>query len=308
MAAHHYVSKFHLRAFCDPAGLCTSDPWVWVGNISDGSVKRRAPKNVGTSPDLFEGPGGLMDEQASLESYLANNVEGPAAKALRDITSGNISLNELPPELMRYLAWAASRSLPMQRLEVQWALRFPHLLSGGIVEPPPAGLIDMAPRVRSVTLVHPTLGKKTAEADEDQSLLLDVGWIPDPHQKANFLEGVHIQSYYFQSRWFPRLKWFTLRPPADGYFIIGDRPVGWGVPDCLDAPPCCLRDPSAFLIAPLSRELVLVGRNDSKPWGITPRVINQLLATWSYDWVAGPTEDVVKNAMLDRQKASQRFN
>ena len=125
--------------------------------------------------------------------------------------------------------------------------------------------------------------------------------------KANFLEGVHIQSYYFQSRWFPRLKWFTLRPPSGSYFIIGDRPVGWGVPDCLDAPPCCLRDPSAFLIAPLSRELVLVGRNNSEPWEITPREVNHLLATWSYDWIAGPTKDVVEGAIRDRQEARQRL-
>jgi Protein of unknown function (DUF4238) len=267
MAAHHYISKFHLRAFCDPAGLSTPDPWLWIGDLSDGSVKRRAPKNVGTWRDLFAGPGGLVDEQASLESFLAENVEGPAAQALRKITNGTAALTQMPPEIMRYLAWAASRCLPMQRLEIQWALRFPDLLSGeSVIEPPPSGLTDTAPRVRSVALLHPSLGEKTTEAGED------------------------------------------LRPPAGSYFIIGDRPVGWGVRDCLDAPPCCLRDPSAFLIAPLSRELVLVGRNNSESWEITPREVNHLLATWSYDWIAGPTEDVVKGAIRDRQESRQRFN
>ncbi len=309
MAAHHYVSKFHLRAFCDPAGLNTPDPWVWLGSLSDGSVKRRGPKNIGTSPDLFEGPGGLEGEQSTLESYLAKNVEGPAARALRKITSRGADLTKVPAELMRYLAWAASRSLPMQRLEVKWGLRFADLASNDtMVEPPPSGLLDVAPRIRSVVLFHPTFGERTAEAGEDLSALLDIGWIPDPRQQENFLESVHIQSYYFQSRWFPRLRWFTLMPPEDSYFIIGDRPVGWGVPDCLDAPPCCLRDPSAFLIAPLSRDLVLVGRNNLEPWEITPREVNRLLATWSYDWIAGPTEDVVANAILDRQKTLQRFN
>jgi Protein of unknown function (DUF4238) len=117
MAAHHYVSKFHLREFCDPTSLGTADPWVWVGNISNRSVKRRAPKNVGTSPDLFDGPGGLLQPEATLEDYLAKNVEGPASLALQRLTAQNANLAEsVPPELMRYLAWAASRSLPMQRL------------------------------------------------------------------------------------------------------------------------------------------------------------------------------------------------
>ena len=301
MAAHHYVSKFHLREFCDPDSLHTPDPWVWYGNLSDGSVKRRAPKNIGTSPDLFDGPGGFVQAEVTLEDYLANNVEGPASRALRDVLSQSPDLvKNLPPELMRYLAWAASRALPMQRLEIKWATRFAALLAGPKIDPPD-GLLDAANRSRPVRLVHPTLGETTVAADEDLDILLDAGWIPDPMDRSNFLEGVQVQSYYFQARWFPRLRWFTLRPPVGEDFIIGDRPVGWGVPDCLDAPPCCLRDPSAFLIAPLSRSLILVGRNDSGPWAVTPRQINAVLASWSYDWIAGPTEEVVTNAIRDRR-------
>jgi hypothetical protein len=301
MAAHHYVSKFHLREFCDPDSLHTPDPWVWYGNLSDGSVKRRAPKNVGTSPDLFDGPGGLAQAEATLEDYLANNGEGPASRTLREVTSQSADpVKNVPPELMRYLAWAASRALPMQRLEVKWSTRFGALLAGPRVESPPENLLDAADRTRPVRLMHPTLGEITVAVDQDLNILLDAGWIPDPRDRSNFLEGVHIQSYYFQARWFPRLRWFTLRPPVDEYFIIGDRPVGWGVPDCLDAPPCCLRDPSAFLIAPLSRSLILVGRNDSGAWAVTPRQVNAVLASWSYDWIAGPTADVVTKAIQDR--------
>ncbi len=305
MAAHHYVSKFHLREFCDPKSLGTTDPWVWYGNLSDGTIKRRAPKNVGTSPDLFDGPGCLADVEATLEDYLANNVEGPASRALRQVTSQDADLvNGVPPELMRYLAWAASRSLPMQRLEAKWGKRFEAMLAAPKVESPPEGLLDAADRIRPVRLVHPTHGEITVAPGQDLDLLLDAGWIPDIREQSNFLESIHIQSYYFQARWFPRLRWFTLRPPMDEYFIIGDRPVGWGVPDCLDAPPCCLRDPSAFLIAPLSRNLILVGRNDSGSWAVTPREINAVLASWSYDCIVGPTADVVSDAIQDRREAT----
>ncbi|MFN0101970.1 MAG: DUF4238 domain-containing protein [Bryobacteraceae bacterium] len=233
MANHHYVSKFHLREFCDLSSLATPNPWLWLGGIGDGSVKRKSPKNVGTAPDMFDGPGGLWDGSASLENFLANEVEGPAALALRNVvgTKGD-DTKELSAPLLRYLAWAAARSLPMQRLEVEWAKRFGKLLKGPMAELPPNGLNESVVRRDSLRLIHPTTGASIVTPSGDANNLLDVGWIPDPSEQANFLEGAHIQAYYFQVRWFPRLNWTTLRPPAGAYFIIGDPlggvcPIAW---------------------------------------------------------------------------------
>jgi len=117
----HYISKFHLNEFLDPSSLATKDPWLWQGFVRDGTVKRRSPKNVGTSSGMFDGPGCLADRDASLETFLANEVEGPAATALREIgRQPPGSIDKLPPPLTRYLAWAAARSLPMQALENLW--------------------------------------------------------------------------------------------------------------------------------------------------------------------------------------------
>ncbi len=301
MPSHHYVSRFHLREFCDPDSIGTRDPWLWVGNLADGSVKRRAPKNIGIRADLFDGPGGFADSEATIEGFLANEVEGPASRALRDFCSSRSASAAIPQPLMRYLAWAASRSLPIQRLEVEWAAKYGTSLSAPAAEAPPAGLTSATIRRRSVRLIHPTLGETILEQSDNPDVLFDAGWMPDPSDRDNFLEGVHIQAYYFQVRWFPRLQWFTLRPPQDEFFIIGDRPVGWGVPDCLDAPPFCLRDPSAFLIAPLTRSLALVGRNDCAPWAVTPRQVNSILTAWSHDWIAGPTSDCVTDALNTRK-------
>lgn len=299
MSGQHHVSRFHLSTFSDPASVRTPDPWLWVGSTADGSVKRRSPKNVGTVSGLFNAPGGLADPEASLETFLANEVEGPAARTLRRMLQG-ASISQLPPEVMRYLAWAASRSLPMQRIEAKWSTRYRSGLDTPMAEPPPPALLNCADRERSIRLIHPVLGGCREVQSQDAGELIDDGWIPDMTEPANFLEGVHIQAYYFQARWFPRLRWFTLRPPQGQYFVIGDRPVGWGVPDCLDAPPSCLRDESAFIVAPLARDLALVGRNDPTPWEMTPRQVNAMLAAWAHDWVAGPTEDAVREALSDR--------
>lgn len=305
MPGQHYVSRFHLSAFCDPASTGTPDPWLWIGSTKDQSVRRRSPKNVATVPGQFDGPGGFSEQEASIETFLANDVEGPAATALRRLLQST-SIEQLPSEVMRYLAWAASRSLPMQRLEADWATRYRPTLNGPMAEPPPPALAVLQSRHRSIRLIHPVLGERREVSSQAADELLDDGWIPDSAEQSNFLEGVHIQAYYFQVRWFPRLRWFTLRPPQGQYFVIGDRPVGWGVPQCLDAPPCCLRDEAAFLVAPLSRSLALVGRNDSTTWEVTPSQVNGLLAAWSHDWIAGPTEGVVAEALQRRRELVAR--
>jgi hypothetical protein len=102
MPGQHYVSKFHLSAFYDPAAAGTPDPWLWIGSTTDQSVRRRSPKNVATVPGLFDGPGGFAEQEASLETFLANDVEGPAATALRRLLQST-SIEPLPPEVMRYL-------------------------------------------------------------------------------------------------------------------------------------------------------------------------------------------------------------
>jgi hypothetical protein len=301
MAAHHYVSKFHLRQFCDPSSLNSPDPWIWVGTIEDGSVKRRAPQNVGTASGLFEGPGGFADESVTIERFLANEVEGPAARALHQMTTAS-HITTLPSELFRYLAWAAARALPMQVLDAKWALHVRGRPDEKLAEPPPEGIANTPPRNRPVRLVHPVLGAVTLNATEDVGLHIEAGWIPDPTDRDNFLEGAHIQAYYFQVRWFPRLKWFTLRPPTGGSFILGDRPIGWGVPEDLEAPPSCLRDPSAFLIAPLTPHLALVARNDATSWSITPSQVNAILVAWAHEWIVGPSKDEVAAALRDRRR------
>ena len=61
----------------------------------------------------------------------------------------------------------------------------------------------------------------------------------------DFLEMVHVQAYYFQVRFFPRLSWKILDVPAGAAFITCDRPVVWGVEGNWETPPAALRHPRA---------------------------------------------------------------
>lgn len=302
----HYVSKFHLKQFTDPDSIGKGNvtPWVWLGMVPDGPVKRKGPENFAHKRGMFDGPGGLVDRNATLEAFLASEVEGPAADAMKEVCGRpRGSGGELPPALFRYLAWAAARSLPMQRLESQWAAQFSAMRNTPPAEPPPDGLLAAVDLQRDVQWVHPSLGTCVFPAGTDFDRLADKGWYPDPSEAVNFLEMVHVQAFYFQARFFPRFRWFTLHAPEDKFFVIADRAVGWAADGYLDAPPNCLRDRSAYVLAPLSRSLVLVGRHTTDAWNVTPAQVNAVIAAWAHEWIAGPTEHTVTVALDARRKA-----
>src|SRR5438552_1587639 len=79
----------------------------------------------------------------------------------------------------------------------------------------------------SYLMVHPILGARTFPHGADLDAAIRDGWTPDYNGPANFLESVHIQAYYFQARFFPRLRWFTLHAPDGEFFVLADRAVGW---------------------------------------------------------------------------------
>ena len=250
---------------------------------------------------MFDGPGCLADRDETLEAFLANEVEGPAAVALRETCRRPIgTIDVLPTALMRYLAWAAARALPMQTLENTWGERT--IESGPeLVEPPPAGLINATELKRDVQMLHPTLGSRVFEAGSDFQQAARQGWFPDMRDRENFLESVHTQAYYLQERFFPRFKWFALYASEGEHFIIADRPVGWVADGCVNEPPNCLRHPSAYVLAPLSSTLTLVGRHTPEPWAVTPSEVNAVVASWARDWIAGPTQATVQSAIRRRR-------
>jgi hypothetical protein len=298
---HHYVAQFHLRGFIDRAADGSADPWLWVADCKTGTVRRRSPKNFGWSLGLFEGPGGLANREATLESFLAKEVEGPAAVALRTLTGKEARrFAGIPPELGRYLAWAAARNLPLRALYEAWIDALLPTSEVIYVEPPPSGFGEWTEISRTYRMEH------TAHGIREEVLLDQVE--PLRHQgwrlclgNDDFLGFAHLQAWYFQVRFFPRLKWLSLRAPQGYHFIIGDRPVVWGFSNLVDAAPHWLRHPDVQLVAPLSRSLALFAYHASNdhPEIIKTSDINRIIASAAYDWIAGPTEAVVRGALLE---------
>lgn len=299
----HYVSRFFLSQFADPASIHEKEPWLWVAHLTATEAKRRAPKNLGWSRDLFAGPGGLADRTAALEAYIAEQIEGPAARALRafcEIPIGQVK--EIPAELSRYLSWLAARSITMKKLYESWIAELEPLETTRLVEdPPPALLATMPAPERVHVMEHPEFSIRRDVSDDEIENLRCAGW-RWRLSNDDFLEMVHTQAYYFQVRFFPRLSWKVLHAPEERWFVTCDRPLVWGVDGAWEVPPAALRHERAELVVPISRSRALYAAHPS--YGplapVSPAEINRVMAIAAHQWVAGPERSVVEQSLRDR--------
>ena len=298
---HHYVAQFHLRRFTDPSSLKSPDPWLWIADCADGEIRRRAPRNLGWERDLYDVPGAFAAVDARLEEHLAQNIEAPAAAALSEFAELPArSRGAVPPELTRYLAWAAARTPAMRTLYQRW-------IDDGtnadtpVAEGPPPWMESMTDRDRLHRMEHATHGIREDVRPEDVESLKAQGWkfLVGPE---DFGELLHVQAHYFHDRFFPRLQWLILDAPESQYFVIGDRPVVWGFAGALNVPPATLRHRYVQVIAPLTRSIALFGFNAAADAPMTIRVedVNRAVSVGAQDWIAGPTESTVLSALKHR--------
>lgn len=299
---HHYVSQFHLREFTDARVAPPATPFLWVGTLDSGAIERRAPKNVGWASDLFAGPGGLSARDASLESYIASEIESPAAFALRGwIAQRAGERGPIPAAVGRYIAWAAVRSLPMQALYQRWT-DLTDIPEPSAQSAPVANNMESSDLPRRLhTMEHPKLGSRSDVAEDEIDDLRRMGWRFIVN-RDDFLEFAHLQAWEFQSRQFPQLRWVVLDAPRERHFIIGDRPVVWGFQDFVDEPPGALQHPNVQLFATLTKSVALFAYHvESLPPSAVPYTsVNDAIAAGSHEWIAGPSREEVLEAMQRR--------
>lgn len=294
----HTVPKFLLDGFSSSDAHDGRNGALWVGFLSNGKIRRGSPKKLGIVPGLYDGPGGFADTTKTIEAHLSK-IESNAAIAIRRLAAAKIDDKTPFPEIWRFIAWQAARTPGWMEVEQQWIDEVGWEPTSEAVEPPP-GIENIRDRERPVLLEDPRTGEQREvlhSSEVREHLRNGWKWIVGPDDK---LEMLHMQAWYFQQRHFPRLSWLQLRPPNDEDFIISDRGVSWIVDGYADMPPAALRDPAAEVIAPLTKKLLLIGRGTNSPVPLTPREVNLRTAFAASDWIAGPTEQVIQQAMKDR--------
>jgi hypothetical protein len=296
----HTVPRFYLGGFVAPESESRRDPFVWLGSVNTGEIKRRSPKNISIARGLYDGPGGLIGPDETLEDHLAK-IESDASLAISKFAA--IPVGEalsLPPEITRFLAWQAARTPRWMELEQSWVNDPPFDPRAEPVEPPPSGLEKAIDRFRPLCLEEPGTGIRVeVKTEDDFDAYRQRGW-KWILNRDDHLEMLHIQAWYFQVRHFPRLSWVRLQSPDGQFFITSDRGVAWLVDGLADTPPAALRHWTAQVIAPLTRTVALVGRHITGALDVTPREVNRLISCLASDWIAGPTSDVVRQALSDR--------
>jgi hypothetical protein len=293
----HTVPRFYLGGFVAPESESDSDPFVWLGDLVTGEIKRRSPKNISIARSLYDGPGGFTGTGKSIEAHLAQ-IESAAAFAIRRFVATEPAEGSDPrPEIWRFLAWQAARTPGWNQLVQEWANEWDFDTPTAVVEPPPYGFSHIKDRDRSYCVEDPQTGQRCEARDFGEfKAYRKRGW-KWILRSDDQLELMHLQAWYFQARHFPRLSWIRLNTQ---WFIASDRTVAWLVDGYADTPPAALRHTTAQIVAPLTRKTALVGRHGKQRLQVTPREVNRFIASASSGWIAGPTRAVVEQAIQDR--------
>ena len=278
---------------------------MWIGSLTTGEITRRSPKNISIARGLYDGQGGFAEPDATIEAHLAK-IESAASVAIREFAATKIGEGgPIPAEITRFLAWQAARTPGWMELVKQWADEPPSDPEHEAVEPPPQGFEKIRDRMRPMCLEDPNTGaRREVTVEEEFNAYRKQGW-KWIIRRDDHLEMLHIQAWYFQVRHFPRLSWVRLQPPDNEFFITSDRSVAWLADGYADTPPAALRHPTAQVFAPLTRKAALVGRHGGHELHVTPREINRFVAFAASDWIAGPTSEVVRQALTDRRGLQQ---
>lgn len=253
-------------------------------------------------PGLYDGLGGFEELDASIEKHLAK-IESAAAAAIRKLDEKSQEATTISPEIWRFLSWQAARTPGWMEIEEDWVYEWDPNVEIPVVEPPPEGFEQIRDRNRLKRLENPDTGETHDVRDRAEfRAYRSRGW-KWLLSSADRLEMLHMQAWYFQVRHFPRLSWIRLTAPTDSWFVLSDRGVAWMADGYTDTPPAALRHPKVQVVAPLTRKIALVGRNQTQALRVTPREVNRFTACIASNWIVGPTRTVVEQAIRDRVDA-----
>jgi hypothetical protein len=219
---HHFVPQFYLRAFRDTAVPEGQEPWLWVGDLGERSVERRAPKNVGKKANYYSFPDVDAKSPETLEEILSK-VESEAAPVIKRLISGDLRfLEQDRANVLFFMAFFVGRT-PF----------FCRMIEGPMAE--------IGKEVMLMSARQPDYFERTLrEAQAQTGVEFTPEEVEDLRQWAANDSNYTVTLNPVVSLWtgiemsldtifpvFEQMKWAVLRAAGNGGFLTCDNPVSW---------------------------------------------------------------------------------
>jgi hypothetical protein len=207
----HFVPKFYLRQFTDPATPADREPYVWVVDLASRTIRRKAPGSIAAETNLYEWDSPPAGAQRVEDLY--ENFESRSAPLLARLQGGyDLNVKERWT-LSTYMALQLTRT-PRFREAVRCSAE---PLSRRLAE---RAFTTAAPLVR----LREQAGLSVKEALRKYQPRIDFS---RDQQIAIALKAAleNFGAFIFSN------PWNIMRAPADAPFLTTDEPVSLLTPD-----------------------------------------------------------------------------
>lgn len=121
MARHHFVPQFYLRGFVDPSSEGSRNPYLWLVDLQNQTLERRAPKNAASITGFYDWER-LGGNAPSLEN-LYSQIESKTAGVISALRAHNFELSlQDRYDLSKFLGFQLTR-VPRFRKAAEAGLR-----------------------------------------------------------------------------------------------------------------------------------------------------------------------------------------
>jgi len=114
---HHYIPQFYLKGFVDPNTSKEQTPYLWVGDIGEKRIFRKAPTNVARLHGYYTITRPTEVENQDFEDYLATK-EAKAAPVLERLITASDSLSDSERRLFSEFVTVQKYRVPCFREKV----------------------------------------------------------------------------------------------------------------------------------------------------------------------------------------------
>jgi len=242
----HIVPKFYLKHFCVPGS-----ERIWVGDLKTHQLYLAGISNVAVEKDFYAARGGEHEDE--LEERLSK-IESNAAPLLQGFLSGEA---EIPPDLGRFIAWLAARTMWLRRVTQETLPQY-------LRTKPELFREYIGSEKHGFEFEQISSGRRERLALKDAlERVHDPSWRMHVHQDQH-LDVIRWQAYLLQTVHFPTLSWVKVTAPVGHYLVTSDRPVSWDIFDIgLGDSPAALRHPLVELTVALDPSHALIAVHDS---------------------------------------------